>query len=663
MENSKNNNTPDKDINEVSGKVKINNANSGLAQFTKRAVPNEKQLEEFEEYISDEAKEEEIDESLSEIYQDDKGRIVDVKRMDIKKGRGFIFWFIFMLFIFGSLAAAGYAGYSYYLRLGSDATAMEFKMDGPTEAVAGEELVYTLDYINNSKVNVNDSRVEVVYPENFIYIESTPAPSEKNNIWQINSLAADQTGQIKIKGKIFNLAESNNVVLSSLTYMPANFSSEFKKEATITTYIKDVGLDFDFDFTPSTLVGDENEINFKYSAKAKNFINQFRLTVVPQENLEFAKDNAPGNGATTSPFTLIRPGTWQINTVKSDEQVLPIKFKFNKKISDTEEVAILIEKSEGDKFYKFIEKKLKYEVMKNDLNLTLIINGSRDDQAVDFGQTLNYSIVYKNKGETEMKDVIIMAVLQSDFISWTSLSDKQNGKVKSNTISWSKEEILELSAIAKNQEGTIDFSIKIMEMGVADPTKDYQVKSFAQFAVGTKSEVKESVDNRSNTIINRIKSDLKLNEEVRYFSEDNIPVGTGPNPPKVGEPTSYKVYWKLSNNLHELNDLEIRLKLPDYAGFDGKNQATVGNINFNSDTREVVWQIGRLPVTTFDPSAEFNVSITPTEADRNKIMVILPGSRATALDTVSNTSLEYTSKAKTTKLEDDEIGANDGMVQ
>jgi hypothetical protein len=222
---------------------------------------------------------------------------------------------------------------------------------------------------------------------------------------------------------------------------------------------------------------------------------------------------------------------------------------------------------------------------------------------------------------------------------------------------------LELSAIAKNQEGTIDFSIKIMEMGVADPTKDYQVKSFAQFAVGTKSEVKESVDNRSNTIINRIKSDLKLNEEVRYFSEDNIPVGTGPNPPKVGEPTSYKVYWKLSNNLHELNDLEIRLKLPDYAGFDGKNQATVGNINFNSDTREVVWQIGRLPVTTFDPSAEFNVSITPTEADRNKIMVILPGSRATALDTVSNTSLEYTSKAKTTKLEDDEIGANDGMVQ
>jgi uncharacterized repeat protein (TIGR01451 family) len=295
--------------------------------------------------------------------------------------------------------------------------------------------------------------------------------------------------------------------------------------------------------------------------------------------------------------------------------------------------------------------------------LTLIVNGSNDDQAVDFGQTLNYSIVYKNKGETDMKDVIIMAVLQSDFLSWASLEDKKNGKNTSNAISWSKDEIPALAIISKNQEGTIDFSIKMMELGTTDPSKDYQVKSFAQFAVGAESGVKENADNRSNTIINRIKSDLKLNEEIRYFSEDNIPVGIGPNPPKVGEKTSYKAYWKLSNNLHELNDLEIKVKLPDYAGFEGKNQATVGNVEFNNDTREIVWHIGRLPVTTFEPSAEFNISITPIEADRNKIMVILPGSKATAIDTVSNTTLEYISKAKTTKLEDDEIGANDGMVQ
>jgi uncharacterized repeat protein (TIGR01451 family) len=662
MENFKNNNT-NNDTLEGRVRVKVNDENSGLAQFTKRALPDEKQLEEFEDYIDQEAKEEEIDESLNEIYQDDKGRIVDVKRMDIKKRRGFIFWFIFMLFIFGSLAVAGYAGYSYYLRLGSDTTAMEFKIDGPTESVAGEEINYTLNYKNTSKVKINNGRIEVIYPENFIFISSTPTPSGKNSIWQLDSLTADQAGQIQIKGKLINLAESNNVILSNFTYVPENFSSEFKKEATITTYIKDVGIDYDFDFMPSTLVGDENDINFKYSAKANNFISQFRLTVTPQENIDFIKDNPAGNQSSTSPYTLIRPGTWQINDVKTEERILPIKFKFTKKVSEAQEVSILIEKSEGDKFYKFTEKKLVYEVMKNDLNLTLIVNGSNNDQAVDFGQTLNYSIVYKNKGETDMKDVVIMAVLQSDFLSWTSLSDKQNGKLNSNTISWSKNEIPALATIAKDQEGTIDFSIKMMSLGTVDPAKDYQVKSFAQFAVGASSGVKDSPDNRSNTIIDRLKSDLKLNEEIRYFSEDNIPVGTGPNPPKVGEKTSYKIYWKLSNNLHELNNLEIKIKLPDYAGFDGKNQATVGTIDFNNDTREVIWRVGRLPVTTFEPSAEFNVSITPTEADRNKIMVILPGSKATALDTVSNTTLVYTSKAKTTKLEDDEIGANDGMIQ
>ena len=109
---------------------------------------------------------------------------------------------------------------------------------------------------------------------------------------------------------------------------------------------------------------------------------------------------------------------------------MPIRFKFIDKKSPSQEVILHFEQPAGtDKFYQFLEKKISYEVMKNDLNLIQIINGSRNDQGIDFGQTLNYSIIYKNKGETEMTDVVIMAVLESDFLDWSTLQDEKRGRV------------------------------------------------------------------------------------------------------------------------------------------------------------------------------------------------------------------------------------------
>jgi len=652
----------DDGLNQGEQKIKVNHEDSSLVQFTKRALPNEKQLESFEEYVEEEAKEEEIDESLNEIYQDDKGRMVDVKRLDRRKKHGFLFWFLAMVFVFSFLAGGGYFAYYYYLQFNSDITAVDFKIESKNEVLTSEEFVYTLTYKNNSNIDAKNGRIEAIYPANFIFIDSTPAPTEKNSIWLLGEMGAQAGGEIKVKGKIIAPAETINVILANLTYMPVNFSSEFKKEASQTTYVKNTGVNFDFDYFSSSLVGEENDINLKFAASDVNFLNSFRVSLLPQENIVFIGDSKE-KVASDTPFTQVRPGVWEVNQVTTEATVLPIKFKFNKKLTDKQTVAVVFEQSSGDKFYKFLEKNFDYEVMKSDLNLTLINNGSREDSGIDFGQTLNYSIVYKNKGETVMKDVVIMAVLESDWLDWSSLSDKQDGIDKANTISWSKDEIPALAELAKDQEDTIDFSIKVTSAGVIDPTKNYEVKSYAQFSVGNKGEIKDTLDNRSNTITNKIKSDLKLDEQVRYFSADNIPVGIGPNPPKSEEKTSFKVYWKLTNSLNELQALEVRVKLPTYASFEGRNQATVGTVYYDSGSGEVVWQIGRLPVTTYQANAEFSVGITPTASDRNKILIILPGSKTTGIDTTSNANLEYLTKAKTTKLEDDEIGSSDGIVQ
>lgn len=638
-------------------KIKVQDKSS-LAEFTKRPLPTDKELENFEEYVEEEVKEEEVRESLSEIYQDDKGELVDVKKLDIKKKRGFFYWFFTIIFSLAILGGTAYAAY-FYLQGGTDPTKFSFSIQGKDKVLAGEEFVAAVDYKNESNSDVDNVKIKLIYPENFVFIESYPAANEKNDAWVIDKILAKQGGKIEIKGKIIGQPGSSNIFLGNINYYPANFSSEFKKEASFSAEVSDIGLNTAFVNGASALVGEKNEIEFKFMPQEKNFISDFRLTAEPLENMEFiaAKDDKENIKNT-------KPGVWEVGSLTQEEQIINIGFKFNKKIADTQDVKLILEqKDSAGNYRKFFEKVFSYEIVKSDLSLSLIINGSKNDQGIDFGQTLNYSIVYANKGANEMKDVVIMAAVDSDLINWNSIVDKNNGAISGNTISWSKEEIPELEVLQPSQEGTIDFSLKVKDFGKPEVGKVYQVSSFAQFNVGSGLSVNSASDNKSNTIINKINSDLKFSEQIKYFNDDNIAVGSGPLPPKAGERTSYKVYWTITNNLHELKNLQVETVLPDYAEWDSKNIASVGTIYYDGSSRKVIWQIGNLPLSAYNIDAEFNIAITPSDSQKNQVIVLLAGSSAQAVDSATESPINITNKPKTTKLEDDEIANSDGRVE
>lgn len=670
MANTKTNNQDDQN-----NGITINLKKSSLAEFTKRPVPNEKEVENFEKIIEqeeseinpplDEELDEEIEESLNEIYQDDNGDMVDVKKMDIKKRHGFFYWFFVIIILFTGFGASGYYAYdNYFLQKSGNGATVEFNLTGKTDVVAGEEYFYTISYKNTGNIGINDVQIRVNYPDNFKILDINPESVKDNSsLWQFNNLAAHSTNEIKIKGIMIGPKNKTGILQATMSYMPDNFSSEFKKEATLATNISDVGLEFDFDYVSSLLAGNADDITLRFNAKENNYIGNFRVTLEPRENLEILVADSK-DIENVANYTMERPGVWEIAEVMNDEKVMPIRFRFREKENEKEELIFKFEyKNKDEQYSEFYSQTLSFDVMKSDLNLTLIVNGAREDAGVNFGDTLNYSLVYKNKGETEMKDVVIMAVLESDFLNWTTLKYTTIGKEKGNTISWSKEEIPALAAIQKNEEGVIDFSIQLLPFGEPNSKQEYQVKSYARFSIGNIEEGKvPEGDNLSNTIINKINSDLKLVETLRYFNNDNIPVGTGPHPPKVGETTTYKVYWDISNNLNELSNLVVKLILPTYVKYDDKNRATVGEISYDENTREVKWDIGRLPVTVFQASAEFSISVKPEDGDRNKIMVLIPGSTVSAVDSKTDAILSQTTKAKTTKLEDDQIAQGDGIV-
>jgi len=156
-----------------------------------------------------------------------------------------------------------------------------------------------------------------------------------------------------------------------------------------------------------------------------------------------------------------------------------------------------------------------------------------------------------------------------------------------------------------------------------------------------------------------------VNERILYFNDDNLPVGSGPLPPMVGQTTSFKVYWTVTNNLHELTDARAVFILPAGVIWDGRHNTNVGNLYYDEVSRQVIWEIGRLPISVYRADAEFSISITPSESDRNKLLVLSPGSMISAMDRETMDVINLRINSKTTKLEDDDIAGlnNSGIVQ
>jgi len=668
------------------GDVVINLRESSLNEFTQVNLPsdeNEEELKKVADVVEEEAVEDdgeeyfgpeneaEIEESLNEIYQDDDGKMVDVKKFKVLKKRGFFFWFFVSIFVGGVFGSAGYYAYDKFIvNQGLNATAIDFTIETKSEVTVGEEFFYTINYGNPSNtINLKNVVVSVIFPDNFVFIDSFPVASDNNVRWDIGDVKTGANGKIKIKGIMIGEEGKSGIVTAKMDYVPENFSSEFKKETMAMTQIKDIGMNIDVDYSSNVLVDEENDLTIRFSARDNNFINNFRISQEVNKNMEIIETKKSSTNDELAKYSTIRPGVWQVDEVVPQEKIIPIKFKFIKKDIGEETVILNFEKLVGESRYvKFFSKEMKFSVIKSDLNLTTIINGKKDDQGVNFGDALNYSLVYKNGGETEMKDVVLMAVLDGDFLDWTTLSDEAKGKVRGNMIIWTKAEIPELASIAPDKDGTIDFSIKLMDLDVEKLTADktYAITSYAQFAVGEQAgnaDANKKSENKSNVIVNKINSNLKLTEQVRYFNSDNVPVGSGPNPPKVGQETSYKVYWNLSNSLHELGDVKVTVKLPDYVTYANKANFNVGSLDYNEATREVTWTISRLPELAMESNAEFSISIKPTEDDRNRIMILLAGSTITANDNETKSSLTQTTKAETTKLEDDDIAGGDGIVE
>ncbi|MFH1367343.1 MAG: hypothetical protein ABIH38_05205 [Patescibacteria group bacterium] len=602
--------------------------------------------------------------AIAKMYQDEAGKPLDLTKLDKRKKRKKI-TYLKIIAVLLLLLAVTLAGFFVFFR---DKKFKEgdviLTISGAESIASGEEATITVKYQNQGQAFLGNLELSLTYPDGFTYKNSEPeADNTYNQYWKLGNLGVGKAGEVKITGQITGEVGAAKSFTAKLSYKPSNFNATFTTEASFSGTITSSIISLDIEGAKNVIPDKEVSYKIKYKNEATEALEKIRIIAVYPEGF------TPGSA---SPDFSEGKNTWQIDRLEAGNTgEIEIKGEFSGEAGDLKELKIRVGllDLDGD-FSPQVEKSLLVLLISPELNLTEKINDSDQNQAVNLGDTLTYYLLYKNNSDLEITDLSVSTELDSELLDLESLSDEFNGKIKEDTITWTKEQISGLASLKPGDEGEISFKINLKDKLALSGSEDknFQVESkFKAKSVSLESLGGGSLEVESNTIMLKINSQVSLEGEARYYSEENEALGSGPLPPQAGKTTAYRIFWYLTNTSNELDTVTVVATLPEDIYWTGQNKSvSAGNLTFNAATRQVTWSVNKVPVGSGQilPQlfASFEVSLTPKTADVGYIKILIDKTSLTATDSFTQASLSASADSLTTDLKSDISAQGKGTV-
>ena len=426
-------------------------------------------------------KHEEQEELLKQIYSvqinnefdtGDLTKFYHRKKSVIKKVAIYLFVLLIMV-AFSSLA--GFLYFNRYQQFDGEKVLLTMQADG--NITAGELIDYQITYNNLESVNLNDLRITVQFPNNFVLVESDPlTANDAKNTWEISKVNAKTKGSINISGYFnFENAEAENTYenfLVNLYYTPDNFSSLFKDSLT-----KKVNV-----LKPNLLVSIEGETELSLKEETQYMIFYENHEDVDLKSLKL-KANLPSNFVLTDSQPAVKETKeydtftelyWDIDELLQDtKQYILLTGYFQDSVISKADALIYAELFTDNNGEKAIltANKLALAVESSSLLLNLQINDAVNIQHLDNQGELEYTLNYNNTTEEVLNNVAI-DLFVDDFVNkdplihilnWSTASDKFDGSVTRTEpgakVNWDDYNLASFAALDPGAEGTITFTI------------------------------------------------------------------------------------------------------------------------------------------------------------------------------------------------------------
>ncbi|MEK7160934.1 MAG: hypothetical protein AAB724_02820, partial [Patescibacteria group bacterium] len=323
---------------------------------------------------------------------------------------------------------------------------------------------------------------------------------------------------------------------------------------------------------------------------------------------------------------------------------------------------------QNDEFLSFAQTLSSPQIAASPLYVQQEISSLTDGQ-IGLNENLIYKIKYRNTTDSIIEPVVITIKIDSRAVDWGSMI-VVNGFFNSadNTITWNASSLPALASLAPRAEGEIELSFRTKNQlpitGFSD--KNFTIVTTAKIdSPNTPLSLIGTSLTGQNQLTVKISSYLTLLS--KGFYQDKLIANSGPLPPRVGQKTTYTLYFQLLNTGNDLSETKIEAYLPSYLSWENKTFPPEENIIYDPSSGKITWRPDRLTasVGVLSPVKQvaFQVGFTPSLGQVGKTAVFIKDAKVRAQDSFTQTEISATALELNSSLPDDPtIGIENSRV-
>lgn len=530
-------------------------------------------------------------------------------------------------------------------------------IDGPTQALVGDEIVYKVKYANETKLDLKNLKFIFTYPDESVVVDNGQIITDLSNKFEIDILKPGQSGEKEFKGFLTGDKGSIKNAKVSLGFLVNGLKTSFEKSTTLAVTITGVPVVLTLVAPPNSVSGESVNYIFDYRNESGNDISdlQFKFNYpdgfVPQR---FTPAPTGGNNIWAVP--LLKKGGGSRITVRGI---------LSGKEGDSKTITVELKRKVFDQFVNFEKTATSTMIASPLLGLNVLVHDSATYSSFP-GDTLDYTIKYSNNSNYNLLGLSLVVNLSGSMFDFGTLNSG-NGYFDSsnNTIIWNSGSISDFGSLPPNKSGQLSFKVKI-KPEITIGSQNLFVNITARLST---SNVPPNVG--GDEIFATSGATTKISTQPSFVGSayyNDASFGSfGPLPPEVGKETVFTIHWQITNPGNEMSGVRASAILP--TGVTWKNIVSVGigqpDLMFNKNTSEVVWNLGVLPqgVGVLTPAYEgsFQVSVKPSSDQRGSPIVLLKNGKLVGTDIFTKQSIIVNTKELSTNILVDRPG--EGIVK
>jgi len=564
-----------------------------------------------------------------------------------------------------TIAAVIFAGLFFILRQRFDSSKVSVAIFSRDRVVSGEDVNYVVEYKNNGRITLKNVKLTFVYPEGSFPIAAQNLQKIgdlESSVVDLPDLEPGGSGNKEFRASLSGLKDEKKKASAKLIYNPANFSSNFENSGEFENEIFLVPLVLDFDLPEKVVSGQNLAFALKYLNTSDIAFSNLSLSVEYPQGFSFISSLPLSDGGSN---------IWQITEIgPKEEGKILISGVLTGNQGEIKTFGTKIEKKQNDFIKTLSENLASVSISLPPLAVKLLVNNNRDYIA-NAGDDLNYSLVYQNTSDVAIGPVFIDLKLDAKVLDLSTLRLRSGFFNNiSNMVIWNESVLPGLKMLEPGFRDTIAFTVKVKNKDKI-PIKNFIDKNFT-IPVSVKIDTASvPISLRGTQLSGEDSLSTKLNSKLtliaKGFYQDSKMPNSGPIPPRVGQTTTYTIYWDVTNLANDVENVIVEGYLPPYITWLNNFFPSNADIKYDKNSGKIFWTIGKLPANTgiLYPVKElvFQIGLTPSSSQIGNQVELVKPMIIRGKDAFTGAQLENSASAVESNVPDDpSIGYGDERV-